>query len=365
MQAISLRPQQRLIVSKRIALYALAALSVVFPALGLPFAMLMPLFACPLMRAKKTWIAIFPLLIPGVIAGALQYSYSYALMLWLIPIVPALITLFEKPENIVKANRALVYAVMITVMAGLALWGLYTERDHSGSSLAEFVANHAEQWIMSHPKRITLLYQAMATGLLPVPDGYQQVTLLNLTLDPVFLGEVRMMLRSRVMQLVETQVPSLLVQSGFLIGLFTHLRILRMWGAYLLLNKDKPQKVSVALAPAYSTFRIPPQGHGVLCLCCLLYFVLIGADGFWHRLAQVLYCAFETAYQLQGGAVVCGRIMRKNPDRRVLAGILVAVLYLIAPIALFMIACFENVFSFRSKTEDDKNEREKNEEEEP
>ena len=365
MQAISLRPQQRLIMSKRIALCVLAVLSVAFPALGLPLAMLMPLFAAPLMKGKASWLTFVPLAVPGIVAALHKYPYFYAIMLLLVAFLPTSIPLFEKPTNGAKPERVLVYIVTVLITAGLALWALYADQRLEGISLAEHIATQAEQWLMTHPKRTELLYRAMTAGLLPVPEGYQQVTLLNLMLDPVFLSEMRLMVRTRVMQLVESYVPSLLVQSGIIIGLFIHLRIQRMWGAYLLLNKDEPQKVSVALAPSYSTFRLPRQAHGVLFLFCLAYFLLAGTKGFWNRLSQVLYYTFEVAYQLQGGAVVCGHISRKNPDRRVLGGVLATVLYLMAPFALFIIGCFDNVFSFRSKAGDDKNEREKNEEEEP
>ena len=365
MQAISLRPQQRLIVNKRIVLFLLVALIAVIPALSLPLTMLMPLFICPLMWAKKRWIALITLPMPALITYLNGFPIAYSMILLAVAGAPTYAAYLEYRDGKFQENWEQAYMAIMICTAGLAIWALYLEQWHAGIGLPEFIAGHVEQWVMNHPQRTQLLYQAMASGLLPVPEGYEKVTLLNLTLDPIFLGEVRLMLRTRVMNLVETAVPSLLVQSGIIIGLFIQLRILRMWGSYLLMDKGEPEKISVAMAPSYATFRLAERVRWVLLLFCLLYFILAGTKGYVFRLTQVLYYTFETLYQLQGGAVVCDFIIRKNADRRVLGGILAAVLYLFAPFALFMIGCFDNVFSFRSKTEDDKNEREKNEEEEP
>lgn len=365
MQAISLRPQQRLIVNKRIVLFLLVALIAVIPALSLPLAMLMPLFLCPLMWAKKRWIALITLPMPALIAYLNGFPIAYVITLLGVVGAPTYAAYLEYREGKFQQNWEQAYMATMICTAGLALWALYLDQWHAGMNLAEFVAGHVEHWVMKHPERTQLLYQAMASGLLPVPDGYEKVTLLNLTLDPVFLGEVRLMLRSRVMDLVETTVPSLLVQSGIIIGLFIQLRILRMWGSYLLMDEEHPQKISVAMAPSFSTFRISDRTRWMLVLFCLFYFLIGSSKGYLFRLAQLMYATFETLFQLQGGAVICDSIIRKNADRRVLAGILVAVLYLLLPFGLFLIGCFDNMFSFRTKAEDDKKEREKNEEEEP
>ena len=365
MQAISLRPQQRLIVNKQIVLCVLVALIAVLPSLSLPLSMLMPLFSCPLMKSKKPWLTLILLPLPAVIVFLYGYHPAYAVALLVMQCSLAYASFRSKVSDLVQPSSMIMYMGTMAMTSGLALWAMYYEQWQAGIALPALIAELVEQVVMSHPKRTEWLYQALSAGLLPVPEGYSRVTLLNLTLDPVFLGELRLMIRSRVSQLVESRLPALMVKSSIILGLFINLRIQRMWGAYLLLDKAEPQKVSVALAPSYSRFRMPGRWHFILFLIGFSYFVLAGMGGFMHRLGQVLYATFETMYQLQGGAVVCGLLTRKNPERRVLGGILTAVLFIIAPFALFLISCFENVFSFRSHAEDDKNEREKNEEEEP
>ena len=366
MQAISLRPQKRLIVSKRIALYLLVVLIAFVPALSLPLTMVMPLFLCPLMWDKDhRWIALLTLPMPALAVYLHGYHPAYAIALLLVVGAPTFAAYREYASGRILKDWEQVYMMTVLCSTGLAICALCMDQWQTGVGLAEYVAGQVEQLVMHHPNRTKLLYQIISTGLLPVPEGYNQVTLLNLTLDPVFLSEVRLMLRSRVMQAVEESLPSLLMQSGIIIGLFIHLRILRMWGSYLLMDKEEPEKIRVAMAPSFATFRLSERVRWVLMLFCLFYFVVAGSKGFVLRLAQVLYYTFETLIKLQGGAALCNLFTRKNADRRVLAGIAVAVLYLALPFGLFLIGCFENVLPFREQTEDDKNEREKNEEEEP
>lgn len=365
MQAVSLRPQQRLLMSKRIALYALVVLIGLVPALSLPLTMLLPLFICPLINGKKNWMAWIAVPLPSVIVLLYGYHPAYAASLLLVTGLPAMVTWRMNPVQSSKPESILMYVAVMALALGFALWALYLDAWQESVGLAEFLSEKVEQWVMTHPQRTSLLYRAMSTGLLPVPEGYQQVTLLNLTIDPVFLSEVRLMLRTRVAQLVETKVPTLLVQASILLGVFIDLRILRMWGSYLLLNKEEPNKVSIALAPSFSRLRMPRRWRVVLLICCLSYFFTIGFQGFGYRLGQLMYAAFETAYRLQGAAVICSLIMGEKQERRVLAGIAAGLLFVMMPFAAFLAGCFENVFSFRLRAEDDKKEREKNEEEKP
>lgn len=365
MQAISLRPQQRLLVNKRIALYMLVALIGLVPALSLPLTMLLPLFICPLIKGSKKWIAWLAIPLPSAIVLLHGYQPAYAVSLLLLAGAPALVTWLMKAKAYGRPESMLVYIAVAALTLGLSLWTLYLDAWQNGTGMAAFLSELLDQWLMMHPQRTELIYRALSAGLLPLPEGYQQVTLLNLTLDPVFLGEIRLMLKTRVAYLVEMKLPTLFVQVSIILGVFINLRIQRMWGSYLLLDKEAPNKVSIALAPSFSRLRMPGNWRIVLLLFCLSYFFMIGTQGFVWRLAQLAYATFETAYQLQGAAVVCSLIMGGKQEKRVLAGIVAGLLFVALPFAAFLAGCFENMFSFRSRVEDDKNEREKNEEEEP
>lgn len=365
MQAISLHPQQRLLVNKRIALYVLVVLIGIAPALSLPLTMLLPLFICPLLKGKKSWIAWLAIPLPALIVLLRDGQAAYAASLLLLVAAPALVTWRMKADEYSKPESILVYIAVMALTLGFSLWALYLDAWQEGVGLAAFLSEKVEQWVMTHPQRTELLYRALSAGLLPLPQGYQQVTLLNLTLDPVFLGEIRLMLKTRVAYLVDAKLPTLFVQAAIILGVFINLRIQRMWGSYLLLNKAEPNKVSIALAPCFSRLRMPRKWRVVMLICCLSYFLISATQGFGYRLAQVLYATFETAYQLQGAAMVCFLIMGDQQEKRVLAGIAGGLLFVAMPFAAFVAGCFEGMFSFRSRAGDDKNEREKNEEEEP
>ncbi len=364
MQIVSLRPHRRVIVSKQIALAMLTVLVAVFPVLSLPLAAVMPLFSCPLMKGKERWTALATAPLPALIVLLYRYPATYAASLLAVTALPLMIAYRAKGKESAAANSLLLYVAVMTLTISSALLGLSPL--YQGSSLPEYLAELADQWLMNHPQRTSLLYQAISTGLLSVPEGYSEVTLLTLTLNPVFMNQLRLELRTHIMQLSAHMIPSLVVQSGIIIGLFTGLRVQKLRNAYLLVDKAEPQKVRIALTPSFSMLRIPKHWNWLLFLFLIAYVLFYGSEGVLFRTSQLMYFTFDTVYQLQGAAVVCSWILKRNEEGRMLAGLLAAALYLLMPTALFLIGCFHHLFSFRSHTEADNNdERENHEEEEP
>lgn len=365
MQAISLHPQHRLIVSKQIALFVLVVLVAVFPALGLPLAMLMPLFSCPLIGGKEQWTAYVTAPLPALIILLYRLPVGYAAGILLAAALPVAATAVLGKERTGTPWVFLVYTLLAALSAALALLGLNTQGLALGEGLASMLADRVVDAVMKHPKRIQLMYQAMVGGLLPVPEGYTRITLLTLMMDPVFLNETKLAMHSRVMQLVEIQLPALLVSGSMILGLFTGLRVQRLRNAVLLLDRSQPKVVRVALTPTFSMLKIPRSWHISIGLFLLVYLFSGGATGVFRIMIDLMYHAFVAVYQLQGAAVVCALMMKRNSERRVLGGILAAVLYLLLPFALFMLGCFERMFPFRKHTEDDNDESEEHKEEEP
>lgn len=364
MQIVSLRPHRRVIVSKQIALAVLVVLIAVFPVLSLPLAAVMPLFSCPLMKGKERWTALLTAPLPALSVLLYRYPATYAAALLAVTALPLLIANRMNGKESAAANSLLLYAAVMTLTISGALLGLSPL--YEGSSLPEYLAEVADRWLMEHPQRPSLLYQAMSTGLLPVPEGYSKVTLLTLMLDPVFLQQLRLELRTRVMQLAASLIPSLVVQGGIIIGLFTGLRVQKLRNAYLLVDKADPHKVRIALTPSFSMLRIPERWHWLMFLFLIAYMLFFSSDGLLFRTVQLMYITFETLYQLQGAAVVCAWVLQRNEERRTLAGLLAAGLYLTVPTVLFLLGCFHYLFPSRSHTEDDNNdERENHKEEEP
>lgn len=362
MQAISLHPQRRLIVSKQIVLCVLMVLSALIPALALPLAMLMPLFSCPLIRGKEQWLAYASLPVPALLSLLYGAHPVYALGLLLAAGLPVTVTALLRKEEIGKPRIFFVYTFTAAISAAVALLGITLQ---GGEGLPQLAAREAVAFVMQHPQRTQLFYQALSTGLLPIPEGYSNVTLLNLVLDPVFISELKLALHTRVLQFVQSSLPSVFTNACIVLGLFTGLRVQRLRNAFLLVDREEPKKIRVAVTPGFSMLKIPQNWHWVMLLFMLTYFFSLGAKGVLLILTGILYSTFETVYRLQGAALVCGWIIKRDADRRILAGIIAALLYLLLPTVLFIIGCFERLFSFRKPTEDDNQDSDNHEEEEP
>lgn len=363
MQAISLNPQRQRIISKQIILAVLAVLAACVPALGLPLALLMPLFSCPLIGGKEQWTAYVTAPLPAVFALLHHMPPVYAAGLLLVAAAPVAATAILGKKRTGTPMVFPLYSFLVAVACGIALLGLVPDPTTQG--LPQLLADRVEAFVMKHPQRTQFLYQAMSTGLLPVPKGYTHVTLLNLMLDPVFLSELRLSLNSLVLRQAESNLLSLYVNVCIVLGLFTGLRVQRLRNAYLLVDKSSPEKIRVAMTPGFSMLTIPAGWHMVMAAFLLVYLLCLGAEGYLNILSRLMYHTFETVYQLQGAAVVCSWFMHKDPDKRTLGGIVAAVLYVLAPFALFVMGCFEHMFPFRSRTEDDNEEPDNHKEEKP
>lgn len=351
MQAISLHPQRRLMIRSQITLAVLVVLMAIAPGLCLPLSLVMPLMACPLIRDKSQWTAFVTAPLPAVIAVLYGGSYLYGLGLLAVVAGPLVLTAVMNRKQSASPTALLLYMLVYAFSTLLALWGLLWQPGQPMAGWPEFIANQVERAVYASPQRIQILYQAMASGVLPVPEGYSNVTILNLTLDPVFLNQLRLELNLRVRQAVESLLPSLYVQVCIICGLFTGLRVQRLRHAYLLVDQKEPQKVRVAISPSFSMLKLPRSYRLALGLMALFSLTMYVSTGVMEMMALLAYHTLKTAYQLLGAAVVCYMMPRKNPDSRAPGGILAAMLYLLLPMALMIIGFMDDVFGFRQKAE--------------
>jgi hypothetical protein len=313
---------------------------------------------------RTAMTALFTAPLPALIVLLYRWPMGYGLGLLLVTALPMVIAWRMDGKESAAAQSLLVYPAVMTLALCIALLGLRPLYQDAG--LPAWLAEWATGWVMKHPQRTQLLYQAMSSGLLPVPEGFSNFTLLTLTINPVFLHQLELEMHARFLSLIRTSIPSLVVEGGMIIGLFTALRVQKLRNAYLLVDRENPQKVRIALTPSFSMLRIPKGWNWKLLLFLIFYLLFYGSGGVLSTMAVLLRNAFETLYQLQGAAVICAWLMRQDEDRRTLAGIAAAALYLLVPMALFIIGCFHYLFPSRTQTEDDNNdEREKHEEEEP
>jgi len=76
--------------------------------------------------------------------------------------------------------------------------------------------------------------------------------------------------------------------------------------------------------------------------------LIVVGDSFSHTLGQLCYAAFETMFCLLGAAVMVFVYTKNDPDRKTLAGVLAAALYVMAPFVLFVIGLMDQTFHFRN-----------------
>ncbi len=351
MQAISLHPQRKLMIRSQITLAVLVVVMAFAPNLCLPLALAMPLVSCPLIRDKAQWTALITAPLPAVIALLYGGSWPYALGLLVVVAGPLVLTAVMNRRQSASPTALLLYMLVYAFTTLLALWGLFWQPGQAASSWPEILADYVEMAVYASPQRIQILYQAMASGVLPVPEGYSNVTILNLTLDPVFLNQLRLELNFRIRQTVESLLPALYVQVCMICGLFTGLRVQRLRHAYLLVDQKEPQKVRVAISPSFSMLKIPRSYRWTLGMMALFSLTMYVSTGVMQMLALLAYHTMKTAYQLLGAAVVCYMTPRRNPESRAPGGILAAMLYLLLPMALMIIGFMDDVFGFRQKAE--------------
>ncbi|MBE5801411.1 MAG: hypothetical protein E7319_03900 [Clostridiales bacterium] len=362
MQAISLRPQHRLLISKQIVLAILTVLMAAVPVLCLPLAILMPLFSCPLIGHKEQWTAY--LSIPVATAVSLVYGMPalYAFSLVLVTGLPVLLTVYLGKKRGGSQLALLMYmgsyavSLIGVILCCVALFG----------PLPEAAAQFVRQWLMQSPKRSEYIYKALASGLLPVPEGYTNISAFTIAINPLFLEQIGLEVVLRVREQVVVSLPSAYVQISIVAGLFTALRVQRLNHAYLLVDQRRKDEVKVAITPGFAMLRLPRKARTFLLIMAGVSFLMALTDGPLLLMALVIQTVFVTCYALIGAAVVCGFMMRKDPDKRVMGGVLAAALYLLMPSMLMVLGVFERFLRLKSNPDDtsDDTHQEENEEEE-
>ena len=65
-------------------------------------------------------------------------------------------------------------------------------------------------------------------------------------------------------------------------------------------------------------------------------------------LCALLYAAFTTVYQLLGAAVMVFTLSRRHPERKPLYAVLAGTLYLLFPVALFLLGVVDQFVNLRA-----------------
>ncbi|MEG0741725.1 MAG: hypothetical protein RR065_02150 [Clostridia bacterium] len=349
MQAIALHPQRGQILGQLFGLGVLAVGMLAVPALCLPLGLLMPLFACPLIGLKQQWCAFVAIPAPALITlmnGGNPYFAMSLLLLCGLPVVVAEVLRSRKrganAESYLPYMAA--YAVALLVIGGCATWVL-------GGDLVNGLADWLTSMVQASPNAGETLYKLAVAGLVAVPDLYRKAAPISFLLDPVLIHQLLLSYHLTLELLLTRLLAPLFVQACLICGLFTSLRVQKLNHCYLLVGEHEREKVQISLTPGFGMINLPPAFRWPL-LAMGVCSLLLSMDGasYAQQLSMLMSTVFTCSFELIGAAVAVCLLCARKPEWKPLFGALAALLYVLAPIVLFLIGILDPVLHFRTKS---------------
>ena len=348
MQTVALKPKRAEWTAIRIGLAVLCGIMLTVPALCAPIALCLPLLACPLVGRKEEPLAWLSAAVPAVSSLIAGYDVGFACSLLLPGLYPLVVTRFIPIPKRPGAKGMLLYmtatAFSLLVVLAMAqhmlggtlqavLPGMIVERVGQMENLSEFLRRLAVQ------------------GLVSVPDGYTAENALRPLLEAGYNSQMLMSLRLTLELLLMQQLPAWFVSVSVLIGLFTSLRLERMNGVLLVVEaKNASEKhTRVVAAPSFRLLAMPrPLRGGLLVMALFSLMLTTSGTVLAQTVGQLCYALFETLFMLLGAAVMVFLYTKNDPERKTVAGVLAAAMYLVAPFVLLLIGLADQSFHFRN-----------------
>lgn len=350
MQTVALKPKRAEWMFMTFGLGLLCIAMLLLPALCIPLALCVPLLGCPLVGRKEEWAAWSAAVMPAVSSLLAGYDALYAISLMLIGLVPLLITRLIPMPRRPGAKGMMMYISAIAVSLALTL--ALAAHALGGPLYATLPGVIVDE--ISRMKDCTLiLRQLAAMGLISVPDGYSLQGAARPLMDAIHNQQMLMSLRLTLEMLIRQSLPQLFVQSCLLVGLFTELRLERVKGVMLVVETKtaNEKRTRVIAPPSFRLLAIPQGLRTALVLLCLVSFLTVeNAAG--QMLSDLAFAALSTVYMLLGAATIVFLYTKNDPDRKTLAGVIAAALYVLSPFLLLLIGVMEQFMHFRKPQAD-------------
>ena len=323
------------------ALLALLAGCYFVPPLALLLAFTLSLAVVPTFIRGDIWFALAAPLAPAIAFIAAHGDLYLGLMIPLFPYLCILLASMPGWRGATFTGKTML-AVAAFLVAALAM--LLRLGGMLGNPLAQGVAAFITAKVQTSPASGNILYRLATVGFLTVPETYRNVAGLQLgdyvLLNPLLQRELINMLRLRLSEGFALWVPSLLMQGGLAIGLFT---------AFFSARASAARPQSREVAPLFRTLYLPRREQRyMLFLCVLVLLTSLSSQPFVSLLCSLAYAAFTAVYQLLGAAVMICMLARRHPERIALYGVLAALLYLAFPLALFLLGMTDQFLHFRT-----------------
>jgi len=325
------------------ALAALGGLCYGYTPLAPLFSLLLPLAVCAVYQRGELGLALLAPLLPAAAFLANGGDAAIGLFLPLYSYLSLLLVVVGKRRQwgLHAVAAALMAACVTTSLALLVRLSLLLGGPLY-ASLAESVVGTMQNSLM----RGSILYRLTSLGILSVPSAYAGSAAFQLgdyvLMNPGLENELLNMLRLRLSEGLASWVPSLLVHSSVLIGLFSALFAAK---AAARRTGDPSQ------ATRFRDLRLTKTEQGYLLLLCVVtLFTGFVNDAFLSQLSALTYAAFAAIFQLLGAAVLVTLFSRRYPGRAGLYGFLAGVLYVVFPLVLFLLGMLDQFLPLRPET---------------
>ncbi|MBR3873854.1 MAG: hypothetical protein IKJ26_06725 [Clostridia bacterium] len=354
MEGIQLKPRKAQIMVMTIGLGILCGLSLAAPVTGLAAAILVPLFACPLVGRKEEWLAWLTAAAPTVGAMLEGFSAIYAGCLLLPGMLPLLATRLLKPKQRTGPRGILLYtgitAAALTLCAACITWLL-------GGPIGQTLPICVTEFIARMKNPGLVLYRLAASGLLTLPENYGHSDLLSHLLEPALVQQMLMSLRLTLEKMLGYYLPYGFVQISLLAGLFTALRTEHAHGVMLVIeaNAAKPseRRARVLPPPGFRHLTLPNGLRRAVYIMWALALILIsGTNSLAATVGMLFFSLCSALLQLNGAAVGVYMFGNRHPDHIVLIGIIIGIIYAVSPMALMIIGVSDTILHYRTKKSD-------------
>ena len=344
--SIAVKPKRAQVMTNVIALGILCGLSLASVLVSGLCAMLLPLFACPLARHQKeeklAWAACaFP-----AIGCLLRGGDPVLAAVLLVPgMLPLWATRQLHPKKLSGLNGIVLYTCLSAMSAALVLgFASYSAATPFPDVVTEKLAESETSGM--------LLFQLAQMGLVNLPEGFEQSSLLSPLMQPVMLEQMLLSFRRTVELYMVNEFPMLVTHACLLIGLFTALRVEHLNGVMLVVaidpNHPGERKTHVTSPPGFRLLTLPPQLRVALAVLMFASVLLLSSGGLGHTLALMGAQFILTCYQLVGASVMVFVFARHNPDQLRLIGGAVGLVYALLPTVPLLIGIADSFIHFRT-----------------
>lgn len=350
MEAIALKPRRAEMMFLVMGLTVLSVAMLLLPEASVLLAAAMPLLSCPLVGRKEEGVAWAAAVVPVIasLLGGMDRAYSLSLLALTLP---TLIVTRYVPFGKRRAGKGMLWYISAVAAGFAAVLLCLTWR--LGGPLWQTLTQEAVEGIEGSEQAGLLLYRMAASGLVSMPENMAGSDALLHVFEPLFIRQTLMSFRLTMEALLSETIPEMFVRGSLVVGLFTALRIERLNGSMLLLEKKTQtgeRRTHVAVPPGFSLLTLPRKLRVPVAVMAVAGFVLMtGSTSFEWTLGLLMFTAFSTLLELVGAAVLIFVLSVHKPDRIRLYGALTVGIYLLAPTALFIIGVTDPMFHYRTK----------------